>query len=703
MAEVNFVMAVHCHQPVGNFDFVFEKAVEKAYIPLLQALEKYPEVVCVLHYSGVLLEWMRTHRPDAFALIRKLCQRNQVEMMAGGFYEPILTILPERDRFGQLQLHREYIQKHFGKEMRGIWLTERVWEQGLVSSLKCAGFDYTCLDDSHFLYGGISPVERGYYVTEDQGRKFFLFPSLERLRYSIPFHDPRESIEFIKGCATEDGKSIVVYADDGEKFGLWPGTYKHCYEDGWIERFIAGLLEERESIRLRTFSWVLENIPPVGLAYLPDAAYREMMEWALPAETGRRRMELEEELKRRGLFEKAKYFFKGTFWRSFLAKYAESNEMYSKMLLVSEKVNGIRKHKESYKRAREELYRGQCNCAYWHGIFGGLYLPHLRRAVYEHLIKAEKIAERQPKRKYPLAKVRDFNYDGKEEVLLSNEHLNAYIKPHLGGHIYELDFKEKDFNILATLTRREEAYHKVLLERAAGKPREVASIHERVSSKEADLQEKLIYDRYKRESLMDHFLGSGATLEAFASSREEEKAPFIEGRYNFTLKREKGLLRLALKQEGQLREREKRYPIEVTKTIELRRGKSQLDFIYLINNLGFEALDFLLAVEFNFAMQAADAPDRYYLLEDGRRSRLGSILDILTGRFVIVDDYSGFEVALEFEEQVPVWAFPVETVSQSEAGFERVYQSSAVVARWGRKLEGGKVVCIRFNLKITRR
>ena len=48
---------------------------------------------------------------------------------------------------------------------------------------------------------------------------------------------------------------------------------------------------------------------------------------------------------------------------------------------------------DSLHYAREALYRGQCNCPYWHGAFGGIYLPHLRHAIYNQLIACDDLLD----------------------------------------------------------------------------------------------------------------------------------------------------------------------------------------------------------------------------------------------------------------------------------------------------------------------
>ena len=49
----------------------------------------------------------------------------------------------------------------------------------------------------------------------------------------------------------------------------------------------------------------------------------------------------------------------------------------------------------------------------------------------------------------------------------------------------------------------------------------------------------------------------------------------------------------------------------------------------------------------------------------------------------------GIKVSLHFEKPARLWRFPVETVQNSEAGFEKSYQCSNVTASWRLRLEPG--------------
>ncbi len=211
MKKINLGLGLHFHQPVDNFDHVFKEAYDKSYRPFIDVLERYPNIKLTLHYSGSLLEWIETNRPELLKRIAHLVAKGQVEMMTGGFYEPILSVIPRKDGIGQISMLTEYIKNKFHTEPEGMWLTERIWEPHLPGILNEAGVKYLIIDDTHFRYAGLLEHQLyGYYSTEDLGKIVYLFPSSERLRYTIPFREPHETIEYLRSIATEEGERILV-------------------------------------------------------------------------------------------------------------------------------------------------------------------------------------------------------------------------------------------------------------------------------------------------------------------------------------------------------------------------------------------------------------------------------------------------------------------------------------------------------------
>jgi alpha-amylase len=284
MKLTRFILAVHCHQPVGNFGWVFEEAYQSAYRPFVDVLERHPKVRVVFHYSGPLLDWFEARHPDFLKRLKKLVQRGQAEFLGSGYYEPVLILLPEKDALGQLAWMERALGRlglePKGSAAHGIWLAERVWEPGLVRLLAQAGIKYTVVDDNHLALAGVPENERfGYYLTEDRGASVAVFPSSKPLRYAVPFKQVEEVIDLLKGYASERQQTVVL-GDDGEKFGLWPGTHKWVYEEGWLERFFTALEQNADWLKMTTFREALGATTPLGRVYMPVSSYEEMVGWS---------------------------------------------------------------------------------------------------------------------------------------------------------------------------------------------------------------------------------------------------------------------------------------------------------------------------------------------------------------------------------------------------------------------------------------
>jgi alpha-amylase len=443
----------------------------------------------------------------------------------------------------------------------------------------------------------------------------------------------------------------------------------------------------------------------------------EMGEWALPTRTMKEYNDALAKVKGSPDFAGLRPFIKGGIWRNFLAKYPESNQMHKRMLTVSRKVHdaldmldakGVKKNVDAG-RMLDHLYQSQCNDSYWHGVFGGLYLPHLRSAVYEHLIRAEYIADsirnqqgqgsrvKGPGKKKQVSWLEieqdDFDRDGSMEVMMNSELMNIFIDPADGGRIVELDWKPRSFNLTNTLTRRREVYHEKILhlagDRAAGSSGGgTKTIHELVAVKEEGLQYHLLYDWYTRGSLLDHFLGSGVDLVNFMRSEYYESGDFVLGAYGMRSKRTNNSAVVTLERDGNV----EGLPVRLRKDLSLSTGVPGLNIRYAITNQSGDELNASFGSEFNFSLLAGNAHDRYYdipghTLEKRNLASTGETNNVM--QVSLVDEWLKLKLTLGFSEAAILWRAPVETVSQSEAGFERVYQSSMVMPLWRISLSPG--------------
>jgi len=697
---LRFALVFHNHQPIGNFDSVIEQSYQDSYKPFLDVFADYTPLRISLHTSGSLIEWLERRHPEYLDRVAELVAAGRIEIVGGAFFEPILPMIPRRDRVGQIRSYTEWLEHRLGGKVRGMWIPERVWEQSLVSDLAAAGIQYTILDDFHFRNAGLTDRQlHGYFVTEDDGQVLAVFPGSERLRYVIPFADPQETIRHLGQVAQDHPGSVVVFGDDGEKFGSWPETKAHVYEHGWLRRFFDKLVENQSWIKVTTLSDAIDNVPPTGKIYLPDSSYREMTEWALPPDQLVDYERVRHEMEHDPRWPVLSQFIRGGFWRNFKVKYPETDEMYSRMLMVSQRLNvalqglppagkahvanGSAVHEtdvELLEAARIELYRGQCNCSYWHGAFGGIYLPHLRNAVYQHLIEAENLLDEATGRPdhWIEATAADFNFDARQEVMLANDQLALLLSPYRGGMLYELDVRSICHNLLATLARRPEAYHRKVLAGASGS-NGVASIHDRVVFKQPGLEQRVQYDTYLRKSLLDHFYDNEIAHAAVVAGQAQERGDFLVGTYEARVRRNPDRIQVLLTRSGNAWG----HPLKITKGVTLESGSSVVEVAYLIEGLPPNR-GFHFGVEFNFAGLPSGADDRYF--HDGQQVRLGQLgrkLDLQASREVhLVDEYLGIDVGLKFSQPSGVWTYPIETVSQSEGGFELVHQSVCVIPHW---------------------
>jgi alpha-amylase len=678
---IRFVFVLHDHQPIGNFDHVFEQAYQDSYKPFLDVFEQYPQLKVGVHTSGPLVEWLDARHPEYLDRLARLVSEGRVEIIGGAFYEPILAMIPSRDRVGQIRSFTRWLEARLGGQIRGMWVPERVWEQNFTSDLVAAGIKYTMLDDSHFKNAGLAADQlHGYYLTEDDGHLLAVFPDSEPLRYLIPFGGAHDVIEHLRQLANKQPNSIAVFGDDGEKLGAWPETKKHVYDDGWLRRFFDLLVENESWIHTTTPSEAIDNVPPVGKIYIPEGSYREMTEWVLPADQLSEYAQVRREFEHDPRWPKLARFVRGGFWRNFKVKYPETAEMYARMMQISHRLDKLvdaGQNGELIDHARTALYRGQCNCPYWHGAFGGVYLPHLRNAVYTQLIAADNLLDRATGRCEPYveATVDDFNLDGRQEVQLANNRLVALVAPSRGGQLYELDVRSICHNLLATMTRRPEAYHRTIL----GGASDVAAVSDRVVFKQAGLDQRLQYDSHPRKSLLDHFYDPGVTHGVVAHGDAMERGDFLARPYEARVRRNPDRIQVQLTAQGMVDGQ----PVRITKGLTLKSGSSSLEIAYLLEGLRPEQpLHF--SVELNFAGLPSGADDRFFYNEHRQRlGQLGSRLDLNDCRELgLVDEWLGIDCGLTISRPSGVWTYPIESVSQSEGGFELVHQSVVVQPHW---------------------
>ncbi|HEX3927468.1 MAG TPA: alpha-amylase/4-alpha-glucanotransferase domain-containing protein [Gemmatimonadales bacterium] len=626
-APLRFCFGLHLHQPVGNFDWVFEQHLEEVYRPLLNALMAGEVWPVAMHISGPLLDWLEAHAPAFVDEIGEHVAADRLELLAAGHDEPILAVLSRADRLEQIARHREHLRQRLGADARGLWLTERVWEPSLPEDLAEAGIRFVLVDDRHFRVTGFPANQlHRHFTTETGGKRVGVFPIDEKLRYLVPFRPPAELAEYFRTLRSE-GADVAILADDGEKFGGWPGTRKWVYDDGWMNAFAGTLreLRDRGEIALTRFEDALERTPSGGLAYLPSASYREMEGWSLPPDPARALLRLERDWGDARLAGAEGGLLRGGHWRHFLAKYPESNRMHKAMLALS----ALSRDRGDPAEARRAIGRAQCNDAYWHGVFGGLYLPHLRSAIWTELARAEAVLRAG---EAPAVEQLDFDGDGRAELWVHADTFSALVAPARGGAVEMLVDFASGVNRVDVMTRHREAYHEPLDGTVAtghGDSGHDATGAPSIHDGETELAERPATDRETRAWFVDRVLAATASREDFIAGTVPTLRSWSDAQLNAEWRTAPEHAAVHLFGNG------------LTKTIRFDR-------------------DGTVTAEWEWDATVGNAAGEGWFSTE-----------------ISIAGYVDFEAP-----DAALWSYPIETVAKSEKGFDRTVQGTAAVFRW---------------------
>jgi alpha-amylase len=702
LSKFNLVLLIHGHQPVGNFDAVFEQTYQRSYLPFVDCLTRHPGARMGLHFTGPLLEWFELRHPEFLERLRELASRKQVELVGGGFYEPILVSIPPDDQIEQIHRMRDYLGEKFGEKPSGAWLAERVWEPQVPSILAAAGVTYTLVDDVHFLASGFELDQlHGDYVAEDRGKIVRLLPGLKALRYLLPFGSIEDSLRFLGEAAQRHPGGMAAMGDDCEKFGAWPNTYDHCYRDGWVDRFFSAIEAAHDWLVATPPVEYLATHAPLGRADLPTASYSEMMEWVLPSAARNQFQAVTHEFSGRP---EVMRFLRGGPWRGFFTKYAESNLLHKKMLHASEELRRLKsvrltpEKRAKLARAHTHVLRAQCNDAYWHGVFGGLYAPHLRTEPWRELVRAETLAaEIAPARRGTVCAERsDFDADGNDEIYVTSSRLAALVRPSDGGTICALDYRTTSVTLINSLQRRVETYHSRLREASQAQPGLVASIHDMVRAKEPGLENFLQYDRWPRNAFRLLLFSAAKTFDDYREVRLEENAALAGAPYAI-LESRPGSVSLACEAPltGGIAGGASPWLVRCTKTYSFAHQKTgyAIRCATHLNSENASPYHGQVGVEIVLNFLAPDEANRYFETSAGRHplrwSAATPTLDAGAARLRVVDEWQNVAATIEAPGAAQVWVAPIETVSESEEGFERVYQGSQILFLWPVDLAAG--------------
>lgn len=659
MKKVKLIFGTTNSQPVGASDDDIEDVYQRSYKPFIRALYNAPHVRATLHYSGHLLQWLERHHAEFIDVLSELVGRKQVELLGGGFYEPIFPLIPRSDRLGQIERLTTYVRKLFGKRPRGLWVTGQIWDPMLPSLLKTSGMEYTFLSDYQFDAGGLAahPVHEPC-ITEDEGKMVVVFPISSRLRSTCSEGSIDSVRAYLAEVASEEDDRVLSLLCPGEN--LRPGDAEDTFDESWIRDLFALLDEESSWILAATPSRYLKKASPRMRAYFPQAAFDP--DCCRDASTEAR----------------ADGYLPGTSIRTLLTRYPESNLMYAKMHYIHILVNQIRGDKYRKQLAREELWRGQCHAAYWSGGgWGGIYSNRLRKHIYTSLIEAEKVTREKGIFSPSIITV-DFDMDGLSEFLYQGQEINAYVHKQ-GGAVFELDYLPIPWNYGDALSAVA----------AAG-----------VDS--GDVQRSGLLP-YARNLFVDHFFDADRRVSVGDGAQNAERGDFVTRLYGVR-QLSKDNHRIHLSALGSVETAAGAFPVEVAKEYGFDGGTINVG--YRIQNRGETPLETGFGVELNLSLGANDSESMRLIAGQGS----GEMLDGTTASAVdgvdsvrLYDLSHGVMLRLQYEQPARVDCAPVEARgadAENGAPARPAYQASVILPQWDLSLEPGESWSQQMSLTI---
>ncbi|MDX9800573.1 MAG: hypothetical protein RBT69_04465 [Spirochaetia bacterium] len=421
-----------------------EEKYQKVFKPFLRELYNFPEIKAVLHFSGVLLEWFNDKHPEVLMLLEELVKkRKQVELLGGGFYEPLFPMLSAQERSGQLEALTTLLRKNFGKRPRGCWIPGNYWDNSLILPVKNSGMDYVFLDYD-CLDAGNSNNQDLYstFITEESGKLINVFPVHASLA-SIDEPDVNSFIKLLKTRVNGDNSiiSLIFSEKDIENKSA-----------KWFEDFFTQLQSDRE-FKITSPALYLKKIQKFTKIYIQNTEY-----------------------------------YKKTFSDCYYI-----NLVYAKMIHVQTLINQIRGDKYKKKSAVEFLWAGQNFFSYKHNYFSSDQIAEKKKSrekTYNNLIESE-ILTRQKGVFIPSLFKSDFDMDGFDEFLYLGEDYNTFV--HLeGGAVFELDSLKEKWNYcdIVNYTENCHTFKKSFCDYIIENDKECKSVQEFIDFDIAGLAEK---------------------------------------------------------------------------------------------------------------------------------------------------------------------------------------------------------------------
>ncbi|MHB9291519.1 4-alpha-glucanotransferase [Hollandina sp. SP2] len=646
---LRFILGSHYHIPYGVGDDEFEAAYKTNLKPFVSTLYQYPKIQATLHYSGVLLYWLEKTHPEFFMLLEDLVSRKQIELLGGGFYEPMMPLIPLSDKIGQIEMLTTYLRKHFGKRPQGCRLPALAWEPHIVGPLSTCGMSYTFLEERQFILAGVGAEVIEPCITEDQGKLITIFPVSNRFKEA--FAQRRASLVLEDWVGEQDhSDELVQHPPGGGKKLICVFPEQLFAENGASEsveirfhRFFEDLSRFESRIEFTSPGKLFKGLRGLKKIYFPVSQEAGALSGERDAHPA---------------------------VRQFLIDYPEANHIYAKMMFTHILINQLRGDKSRKRIAREELWKAQGFDAFCPGAYGGVCRHSIRKAAYKALLEAEKISREQSSF-IPSVLHFDFDLDGEGEYLFRNGYINCYIQLK-GAAVFELDYLPKVWNYLDTF--------------APGFRR--TSFADYLVSPELTFQDTLEGVLQSPQARFTHRYCGGEPFELVSMDKEHEQV-------HFRLPVHPGL------PYGNI-ELEKRYQI--------RKDTLKVTYVLINRGTSTETGRFIPSLDLSFSGEEESfvrlvrlpAAPRGLIPEEPETASLALEEMVITDAegITLEDLKNEVFITLKSDLNFDAWIVPIRTPCPIQGALHQMYQSTCIMPIRPFLLEPGDCLALEFSLRI---
>lgn len=761
MHAITLIPVFHLHRSAFEDDAAIAPVVDRACLPLLEALVAAPAVKAGLRFSGRLYDFFEEKRPEACQLIKRLLERDQIELLGGPWAEAALHLVAERDAVAQVRHTMDRLSALFGRRPVGAVLAGGAWDPTLPRVLARSGVQYTFLDAS-LLAGGAPGIDRleGWYVAEREGSAVGVFPWDRRLRDLVPWALPRFLASELQLRAAMGVRCLSVPINVVD-LGLAPGSAEWCWARprGWVASFLRMLAAHGSWLKLSLPSAQIERTRPTGRVYPIAGLPAAQATLVLPPAAGRifERIQATLQLHDDPVLSEAEPWIQPPPLDAALARWDEANRLHKRALRVSVAIERLRR-KVRQSPGDVDLVRrtsslGQRllqtqDCSVWMaGPDGMLLRPELRHRAWLAMIALESEAlaaiGEPPGVQHELA---DYDCDGLSEIMVRSPQLGGVVRLGHGGALAELTRLGLG-NLLNTLSRQEESWWSVLQGQAnlpsllradeeesneqvvvvvdpgaendgededdhltppsgVGRGLQGSAPPERPPTPllERGLERYLQVDSYVRGAFIDRFLGPQTTLESLARGQPAELGDFIGATYQLVgvEAARSGELHVALAREGTLADGDARRLVRIAKRFTFSAQRPAVDVSYELANRYHDPIRARFAVELTLNVDGRRGPERYLRVQDHDRWFLdrGGQADGVQQLDLIMEDL-GVQVSLRTNRPALMMHYPVLSPLHRVDGYTTAYQGQCVLFAWDVELWGQEKQRIDLSLAVA--